>query len=95
MYHCVGSKSSLPAFDSPPKRKMASGEVMATMSASARPSISPVTRKASSATGSPCAAAAEIIEASKSAKAMSRSLLGAVIVAISSKAVRLMPVAET
>ena len=44
---------------------------------------------------SPCSAAAEIIEASKSPKAMSRILLGADILAISSNAVRLMPVAET
>ena len=45
--------------------------------------------------GSPCSAAAEIIEASKSSNAMLRSLLGAFIFAISSNAVRLMPVAET
>ena len=45
--------------------------------------------------GSPCSAAAEIIEASKSSKAMLRSLLGAFIFAISSNAVRLMPVADT
>ena len=43
----------------------------------------------------PCHNAAEIIEASKSPKAMSRSLLGADILAISSNAVRLIPVAET
>ena len=95
MYHCVGSKISLPAFDRPPKRNIASGDVTVTTSASARPSISPVKRKASRAMGSPCSAAAEIIEASKSPKAMSRSLLGADILAISSNAVRLMPVAET
>ena len=95
MYHCVGSKSSLPAFERPPKRKIASGEVTVTTSANARPSISPVKRNASKAMGSPCSAAAEIIEASKSSNAMPRSLLGAFILAISSNAVRLIPVAET
>ena len=40
-------------------------------------------------------AATEIIEASKSLNAMSRSLLGAVILAINSNAVRLIPVADT
>ena len=95
MYRFVGSKINSPALANPPKRKIASGEVTVTASANARPSISPVRRKHSRAMGSPSAAAAEIIDESKSAKGISRSLLGALIVDISSKAVRLMPVADT
>ena len=95
MYHCVGSKMYFPDLARPPKRKIASGEVIVTASASAYPSNSPVIRNASSAMGSPCDAAVETIAASKLAKGMSRSSEGSVMVAISSKTVRLMPVAET
>ena len=45
--------------------------------------------------GSPFAAAAEIIDASKSLNEMSRNSLASFIFAINSKAVRLIPVAET
>ncbi len=95
MYHCTGSNSSLPALARPPKKKTASGDVIVTTSASARPSTSPVNRKVSSATGSPSAAAADTIEASKSSYATARRRLGSVIRAIVSNAVRLTPVADT
>lgn len=71
------------------------GDVTVTTSASARPSISPVKRKASRAMGSPALQPRRSSKRRNRRKRCRASLLGADILAISSNAVRLMPVAET